>query len=499
MCVLKLMQGEIMSDSGKIWQMYWMPISVFFIGVLSIILLLWVERISNKLHVDEVLIDAVMDVQIHTAKAHLRIEEIVSGKPEVDVKTATAEADQAIRLISVVLDGGKAENDDWIVEPLKDPGLRARANAIKSLLLEFKAVGLERLNVPERPAKAQAVYQRFHSLFKEILGETKQLEDIIEKDEAENQNKSRRLFLGIPAIWALILASATAGLWKREKQRKKAEEELLAHAEELTTHRERLAELVNARTVELDATNEHLRAEIFERKQAEDALRDTEGHIRYLSSRLLRAQESERKRISMELHDELGQALNVMKLQLRVMERGLRDDQKAIRKDIEKMLEYINEVIENVRRLSLDLSPTVLEDLGLTASLQWLITNSSRNSHLKVTRDIEGIDDLIPHNQWIVVYRVIQEALTNIGKHARAENVSVVVQRQDSKVTFSVEDDGKGFDSKEIAVKDAFERGLGLATMDERVRMIGGNLDLWSQEGRGTRITFSIPVGAGEV
>ena len=97
-----------------------------------------------------------------------------------------------------------------------------------------------------------------------------------------------------------------------------------------------------------------------------------------------------------------------------------------------------------------------------------------------------------------MVYRIFQEALTNIGKHAHARNVSVNVEKDEDRISFLMEDDGKGFDVKHAAMKEGSERGLGLATMDERARMLGGSFDLWSEEGKGTRITLSIPIKNGE-
>ena len=200
----------------------------------------------------------------------------------------------------------------------------------------------------------------------------------------------------------------------------------------------------------------------------------------------------------MELHDELGQALNVIKLQMRFIEQRLNDDQGEIRGDCEELLAYTDQLIENVRRLSRDLSPTVLEDIGLTASLQWLIRNLAKNPAIKATSDIGEIDHLISENQRIVIYRVIQEALTNIVKHAQAANLSLIIRRREDKVIFVVEDDGNGFDPEQAVTKDASERGFGLTTMNERVRMIDGFFDLWSQKGKGTRLTFSIPVEKGD-
>lgn len=492
-----------MSGSGKSRRWNGLPTTVFLIGMLSIFLLLWVERINERMRDDADIVDAIMDVQIHTAIYHLWLEEALAGNVPVTVKDAMARLDQAVYLINVTLDGGESEHD-WISEPLESPELRARAEAIKSLLMKLKALGLERQQRFDKSGSGSSHELEFHAVFKESLGNLRSLEDIIEREEARNQEKFRFLFLGVMVIWASIVVAATAGLWSRERKRRSAEEgllkahgQLLSQAEELTGHREHLAELVERRTAELTAANDLLQVEMAERLQTCETLKETEKQIRQLSSRLINAQEIERRRISMELHDELGQALSVMKLRIRVMEQGLTTDQGSIREDCEELLEYMDQVIEDVRRLSLDLSPTVLEDLGLTSALRWLSGNLSKVPNMKITSEITEIDHLFPQNHWITIYRVIQEALTNIGRHAQAENVSVVIRSHDDKVVFSVVDDGKGFDSEQALMKDASEKGLGLATMNERVRMMGGVLDLWSQEGKGTRITFSIPIEKG--
>jgi len=229
-------------------------------------------------------------------------------------------------------------------------------------------------------------------------------------------------------------------------------------------------------------------------RKTKESLYDAGKQLRYLSSQIIAAQEIERKRISRELHDELGQALSLIKLRLVYIKKNLRNGQIVIKQECEDTLQFIDQVIENVRRLSRDLSPTVLDDLGLTAAIRWLINNlKDSNKKINVMSNVNNIDHFFSQEAQINIYRIIQEALTNIGEHSQAKNVSINIKKQGKTIFFSIVDNGKGFDVKQAMTKISIERGLGLASMEERVQMLGGDFNLCSKEGKGTRLRFNIP------
>jgi signal transduction histidine kinase len=230
-----------------------------------------------------------------------------------------------------------------------------------------------------------------------------------------------------------------------------------------------------------------------EQRRAEEALKESEQELRRLASQLLSIQEKERRRVARELHDELGQALTVLKINLVAIEDKLAPDQHHLKANCEHMLSYIDTVIENVRRLSWDLSPSSLEDLGLSAALGYLADETCRNHNIQCTVVMDEIDHVFTPEIQINIYRIFQESLTNVVKHARASLVSVNVAREDGKVSFTIRDNGRGFNLKQAMSGKVAKKSLGLTAMHERALMARGSLQISSRKGRGTTIAFFIP------
>ena len=211
-----------------------------------------------------------------------------------------------------------------------------------------------------------------------------------------------------------------------------------------------------------------------------------QASLQELSAKLLRAQEEERRALSRELHDEVGQSFSAV---LREAE-NLRDLEPAA--DVRPRLESIRSVAEKgineIRNMALLLRPSMLDDFGLVPALDWHARETAKRTGMHVQLNSDLTDEL-PEEHKTCIYRVVQEALNNCARHAQASTVQVAVRRQTGKILLSVMDDGSGFDPRRV-------RGMGLLGMEERVRHLGGTFEVDSEPGRGTRVEIVLPLAS---
>jgi signal transduction histidine kinase len=231
----------------------------------------------------------------------------------------------------------------------------------------------------------------------------------------------------------------------------------------------------------------------IDRMQMTDALRERESRIAELSAHLLRVQEEERKHISRELHDETGQGLMVTRLYLGMLEASLRSRSSQVK--IQEALAVVDRTIEGLRRMIARLSPLVLQELGLVAAMRKEAKDLSKSTGVKTRVAVpDDLGRLGPEAE-TAIYRVVQEALHNVAKHAQAKNVTVQIGREPGAVRLLVEDDGVGFAQKGVSRG----RSFGLAGMRERIAALGGSVRVRSGKGRGTRIEVTVPEAAAVV
>jgi two-component system sensor histidine kinase UhpB len=223
-----------------------------------------------------------------------------------------------------------------------------------------------------------------------------------------------------------------------------------------------------------------------------DVLQEHRGLLQKMSEQVLVAQEDERKRIARELHDETAQGLATLLIRLKILERA--QTASEMHGQINELRELTAETLEAVRKLAVELRPATLDDLGLVAALEGYTDSYGTRIPVHVAFSAEGFDDRdarLPPQVELVLYRVVQEALTNVAKHAVAGEVRVELVRRSDEVIAAVEDDGQGFDVEDMM--RLRERGLGLFGMQERLALVGGQLVIDSTPGRGTRIHARVP------
>ncbi|MDV3240946.1 MAG: PAS domain-containing sensor histidine kinase [Methylocaldum sp.] len=224
------------------------------------------------------------------------------------------------------------------------------------------------------------------------------------------------------------------------------------------------------------------------KKRLKDVVWQSKHELRLLSAKLLGAQEQERKRIASELHDTVGQYLSAIKFSLDNVNALLEDNQIASgQRSLRAVIPVIQEAISEVRRISMDLRPAILDDLGLLATLSWHCrTFQDIYACITVEKQIELQESDVPGGLKTAIYRIIQEALNNVAKHAKADRIVLRLRKIDTAVELIVTDDGWGFDVSETVERELRQRGLGLASMRQRCEGSGGAFYIDSAPGIGT-------------
>jgi signal transduction histidine kinase len=211
--------------------------------------------------------------------------------------------------------------------------------------------------------------------------------------------------------------------------------------------------------------------------------------LEQVSARLVDAQEAERRTISRELHDQVGQTLNAVLVDAANLARRIPPDDEIGQRYLNNIRSYTDSSVNAIRDISLLLRPSMLDDLGLIPALEWQARETSRRTGIDVRVSAEDVDDNLSDAIRTCVYRVAQEALQNVSRHSGASHAKIGVGQLDGMLSLTIEDDGSGFDPLRT-------RGMGLLGIEERVRQLGGRLEVQSKPANGTTVRVSLPVPA---
>lgn len=237
--------------------------------------------------------------------------------------------------------------------------------------------------------------------------------------------------------------------------------------------------------------------DVSKRKKAEQQLLSSEQRLRELTGALLTAQDDERRRLSMELHDDFGQSMTVLKLQIRSLKDFLNTSPNLEKGEIVNRLEdlrlFANGLTENIRRLSREIWPMIVDNLGIDAALSHLQSSFQEVSKIQIEIINCGIGPLLSLTRQRHLYRIIQESLNNVIKHAGAQKVVIRIDQGDGRFVVDIEDDGIGFDVESVIRSTGAKRGIGLQSINERVQMLEGQMEINSSPGQGTVLHFTLP------
>ena len=232
------------------------------------------------------------------------------------------------------------------------------------------------------------------------------------------------------------------------------------------------------------------KAELALRKQREDELKRRQEELRELSARVLEAREDEKARIARELHDELGQLLTALKMDLAWVRERTAPGATAAK--MEQMVGLLDQTVSATRRISADLRPLMLDDLGLADAATWLVDDFGKRSSIQCRIQVSGAEAIerLPKSAATAIYRAIQESLTNIGRHSGARNAWIMLRDGDGAIEVEVEDDGRGIAPEDLAKSSS----LGLKGMRERIAFLGGSLEIARAPRGGTRLRVRVPL-----
>ena len=283
-------------------------------------------------------------------------------------------------------------------------------------------------------------------------------------------------------------------------------EKIEGGSHEAAAHLNRIVEMLSQRTVELAASNFELEQEIVQRKVVEAALKKSEHHysqllkqsdhlqeqLRQLSRQIISAQEDERKNISRELHDVIAQTLTGINVRLAALAKEAATNTKGLDRNIALTQLLVEKSVAIVHQFARELRPAVLDDLGLIPALHSFVKLFSERTHirvhLKAFAQVEQLDTV----RRTVLFRVAQEALTNVARHAKASAVEVNIQKLPDGICLQIKDNGKSFQVDRVLNARGCKR-LGLLGMRERLEMVGGQFEVESIAGKGTTVTARIP------
>jgi signal transduction histidine kinase len=230
----------------------------------------------------------------------------------------------------------------------------------------------------------------------------------------------------------------------------------------------------------------------LKRREVEESLRSAHAQLQTLSRQLMQVQERERRQLAHDLHDEIGQAVTAIKMNLQTMQRVA--DTSIVQETLNDNLGILDIILQRVRDLSLDLRPSLLDDLGLVPTVRWYVERQAQRAGLVAEVEAESVPQDLEPDLSVACFRIVQESITNILRHAKATTIHVALRQTDQYLELCIKDDGIGFSPRETSTTAAGRSTLGLLGMQERAQALGGQVTIQSLPDQGTEVRVRMPL-----
>jgi len=408
------------------------------------------------------LINASVEVELNVTMAHLLVEEILNGDhfEEAQVWDNYSRADWYVQAI---LKGGQRGED--VILPLEDDGMRFIVEDLSKRLREFKNISKTRLEKRNVSGAGSEIDQKYNEIFAVFLQEAKTVKQTLQHIMTLDLQRFRLTQLALVATSIFLALAVGFTLYRLEKLR--------------------------ARDFQrLKETNDNLENEMEERLRVVRELEDSQLQLRKLSHSLQSIREDEKTRIAREVHDELGQMLTALKMELFCFEKDLQSNPDCLHEKVVSMGGLVDTTINSVRRIATELRPQILDVCGLMDAIKWQAQDYQNRTGIKCKLNLAESDIKLDKGLSTSLFRVFQEALTNVARHAKATEIEIALQFEPDDLIMTIQDNGIGIDPEQLHNSDS----LGLLGIRERINFWKGRLIINSEPHSGTTLKAHIPL-----
>jgi len=442
----------------------WIPASLVFLVFMVIgIVGLSFQKGLEMITVYAPLINADTEIKLNVSVAHMWVEEILAGDTTKKLEDVWEALDSADKNARAMLEGG--ENAEQVIIPLQDVEVRSMVVKVIQELKEFRTIAEQRLSHRETSLTGSPIDHRYDKVYSTFTKNADQIKFRLRELIATDLQYFKATQYSLMIVCFIIFLVLGIALYRFEYFR---------------------GRVVRA----LHQSNENLEMEIEEHIKTEDRLIKSEKQLRGLSNQLQTVREEEKAHIAREVHDELGQTLTALKMEMSCLNHDLYSAPDLAQNRIGGMNKLIDDTIRSVQRIATELRPQILDVLGLAEAVRWETSEFEKRTGIQCRMQLPPADIELNREVKITVFRIFQEAMTNIARHSGAKKVEIDLQMDAQQVVLEILDNGRGIVANEIFNKNS----LGLLGIRERVHFLNGQFDITGDKCEGTRVRVTIPL-----